>query len=82
MKPQFYFSGFSRNRISVTALQVTRRPVCRQIRNSAPFFVTPHRIIRTMAQVLVALLCCAGSLQTVWNLQISAISDFPQAPPT
>ncbi len=63
-------------------MQITRKSVCRQIPNSAPFFVAPWPTSRTLVDVLDVLRLCARCSQAMSNLQIVDIFDFPRAPPT
>ncbi len=82
LKPQIKFCGFSCSWISDTTVQITWKAVCRQIRNSAPFFVTPWPTSRTLVDVLDVLRIRARCSQAMSNLQILDIFEFPRAPPT
>ncbi len=57
-------------------MQITRKAVCRQIRNSAPFIVTPWPTSRTLVDVLDVLRLRARCSQAMFNFQILDIFDF------
>ena len=63
-------------------VQITRTSICRQIRNSAPFFVTPWPTSRTLEDLLDVLRLHARCSQAMSNLQILETFDFPRALPT
>ncbi len=63
-------------------VQITRKAVCRQIRNSVPFFVTPWPTSRTLVDLLDVFRLRARCSQAMLNFQILDIFNFPRAPPT
>ncbi len=65
------FCGFSCNWISDTTVQIRRKSVCRQIRNSAPFLSLPQ----TLVDVLDVLSLCARWSQAM-SVQLANSGNF------